>query len=104
MAEHRVVVHILGEEYPISGVTDPAHITKAADVVDSRMREAEQKSPVRGRDKLAILAAMSLASELLDKASESEQLEAELGRKLDEMLDQLDHAWPALSNKQMSGS
>jgi cell division protein ZapA len=72
--EHKVVVEIFGEEYPITGAGDPAYISKVAEVVDSRMRRVAKSTRTRGRDKVAILTAMSFASELLEK---SESLDSE---------------------------
>jgi cell division protein ZapA (FtsZ GTPase activity inhibitor) len=64
--ENKVVVHIFGEEYPITGVLDPSHISRIADYVDKKMNEASAGSRVKSRDRVAILAAMSIASELLE--------------------------------------
>lgn len=63
-AANKVVVSIYGEDYPITGVNDPAYISRIADFVDAKMREAAQSSRVVAKDKVAILAAMSIASEL----------------------------------------
>ena len=52
-AEKKVVVRIFGEEYPITGVSDPANISRIADIVDSRMREAARVSRSQARDKVA---------------------------------------------------
>ena len=65
-AENKVVVNIFGEDYPITGVTDPSYISRVADYVDTRMKEAAGDKRIRSRDRIAILAAMSLASELME--------------------------------------
>jgi len=92
MVENKVVVNIFGEEYPITGVTDPAHISKVADYVDSRMREAAQSSRVPGRDKVAILAAMSIASELIEKSERLDVAERDVDPTLDSILARLNDA------------
>lgn len=92
MVESKVVVNIFGEEYPITGVTDPAHISKVADYVDSKMKEAAQTSGVPARDKVAILAAMSIASELLEKSERLDMAEEEADSLLDNILARLDDA------------
>ena len=66
--ENKVVVHIFGEDYPFTGVNDPAHIVRVAEYVDSKMNEAARVGRIQARDKVAILAAMSIASELLEKS------------------------------------
>lgn len=97
MAANTVVVNIYGEEYPITGVTDASHISRVADFVNARMHQIAQGSKVKSRDKVAILAAMSIASELLEK---SEQLDISVGEvegNLDSLLDRLDRELSAVS-------
>lgn len=90
--ENKVMVNILGEEYPVTGVSDPSYISKVADLVDSRMRDASKSTQVSGRDKIAILAAMSIASELKDTSTQLQLVEDQLDQQLDVMLQRLDHA------------
>lgn len=87
--ENKAVVNIFGEEYPITGVTDPSHISRVADYVDTRMREAAHSSRVAGRDRVAILAAMSIASELLELREQLNQLQAQTEIQADRLLEKL---------------
>lgn len=89
--ENKVVVRILGEEYPIVGAADPAYISRVADLVDTRMQEIARQSRTQARDKIAILTAMSLASELLEQSGQVDQAGAQINR-LDGLLCQLDKA------------
>ena len=89
--ENKVVVRILGEEYPIIGVADPAHISRVADLVDTRMQEIALQSRTQARDKIAILTALSLASELLEQSGQVDKDSGQVG-KLDGLLYQLDKA------------
>lgn len=75
--ENKVVVRIFGEEYPITGSTDPAYISKVADFVDARMQDIARQSCTKTRDKVAILTALSLASELLDQSDRLNKTNAE---------------------------
>ena len=59
---NKVVVKIFGEEYPIAGSADQAYISRIADYVDSKMKETAKNSQIKSRDKVAILAAMSIAT------------------------------------------
>lgn len=86
MVENKVVVHIFGEEYPITGVTNPSHISRVAEYVDSKMKEAAQASRVQARDKVAILAAMSIASELLERSDRVGLAEQDAHSALDRVL------------------
>ena len=90
MAENKVVVNIYGEQYPITGVTDSSHISRVADLVDSRMREAAESSHLKARDKVAILASMSIASELLEKSAELNNARNEVDSVLDSLLNRLE--------------
>ena len=89
--ENKVVVRILGEEYPIIGAADPAHISRVADLVDTRMQEIALQSRTQARDKIAILTALSLASELIEQSGQVDKDGAQVG-KLDGLLYQLDKA------------
>ncbi len=86
MSENKVIVHIFGEEYPIAGVEDPAHLTRVAEYVDSKMKEASRASRVMARDKVAILAALSMASELLEKNDQITLIEKDVNETLDKVL------------------
>lgn len=90
--ENRVVVRIFGDEYPITGENDPKYISRIADLVDSRMKEVARVSRSHARDKVAILAAMSIASELYEKGSSLESFEESYQSRLDSLLGKLDKA------------
>ncbi len=90
--ENKVVVRIFGEEYPITGSDDPAYISRVADFVDSRMQELARQSRTKARDKVAILTALSLASELLEQSDKHEQAAGENSSSVDGLLAQLDDA------------
>jgi cell division protein ZapA len=90
--ENKVVVRILGEEYPITGFGDPAYISRVADFVDARMQDIARQSRTNARDKIAILTALSLASELLEQSDKLERATSDNGASLDNLLKQLDSA------------
>lgn len=90
--ENKVVVNIFGEEYPITGVSDSAYISKVADYVDSKMKEAAHGLRVSSRENVAILAAMSIASELLEKSERLNIVERDSDPILDDILTRLDKA------------
>jgi len=92
VVEKMVVVKILGEEYPIAAGGDAAYISKVADYVDSRMRQVAGRSRSQARDKVAILTAMSLASELLEKSDGMSSLEGEMASGVDGLIARLEEA------------
>jgi cell division protein ZapA (FtsZ GTPase activity inhibitor) len=92
VAENKVIVNIFGEEYPITASSDPADISRIADFVDTRMKELSKISRSKSRDKVAILTAMSLASELLEKSEDIDTLESDFSSRLDKLVNRLDEA------------
>jgi cell division protein ZapA len=90
--ENKVVVTIYGEDYPITGVEDPAYISKIAELVDSRMRDVAANSRVKSRDKVAILAALSMASELYEKAEILDSTNGRVDGRVERMITRLDEA------------
>ena len=90
--ENKVIVRIFGEEYPITGSADPAYISRIADLVDSRMQEVSKRSYTKARDKVAILAAMSLASELYEKSEQLQSASQAEDTAVDSILMKLDGA------------
>ena len=89
--DHKVVVEIFGEEYPITGAGDPTYISKIARIVDSRMRLVAKSTRTKGLDKVAILTAMSFASELEEKREELDTSQTTSSKRLDRMLSGLEH-------------
>ena len=88
--ENKVTVNIYGEEYPITGVSDPAYISRIADYVDLRMKETAKNSRVAARDKVAILAAMSIASEFYENNESKEDIQKQFSSKIDNLISRLD--------------
>jgi cell division protein ZapA len=88
--ENKVIVKIFGEEYPITGVSDPAHMFRVAEYVDSKMQEVARISRSKARDKVAILTALSIASELQEVADQLRQLEDNQNSRVDSLLSRLD--------------
>ena len=89
--EHKVTVTIYGEEYPIVGYSDPSYISKIADLVDTRMKETAKSSKIAARDKVAILSALSIASELFEKRDELGTIENDFAGKVDSLIARIDN-------------
>lgn len=92
LAEHSVIVNIFGEEYPITGFSDPAYMRRVAEFVDGRMRRVAQTSRSKARDKVAVLTALSIASELLEKSEDLGSLRHTVDNRLTDLLGRLDAA------------
>jgi len=60
-----VTVTIYGQDYTLKGDADTAYVERVAALVDQKMREISQRSDLASTSKVAILAAVNLADDLL---------------------------------------
>ena len=88
--EDKVVVRIFGEDYPIAADGNAAYISKVADFVDSRMRAVAKRSRSQAKHKVAILTAMSNASELVEKRDNLSAPQSLIASDFDRLLARLD--------------
>lgn len=65
--ESRVEVNILGDRYTIRGQADTGYIAEVARMVDTRMREIKDRNREMNKVRVAVLAAINLADELLQE-------------------------------------
>jgi cell division protein ZapA len=90
--ENKVVVKIFGEEYPITGATNSDHIVRIAEFVDARMREVAHTSRSKSREKIAILTALTLASELLEQRDQLKEFQSSQDSTVDDLLNRLNES------------
>ncbi len=89
-----VTVHILEKDYQVACKTDEREsLLKAAAELDHRMRDIRTNSSVIGMDRIAVIAALNLADELIklqqyQKRPDEEQLLVQLHQRLDKVLPQ----------------
>ena len=95
---NKVVVTIFGEEYPITGVSDPTYISQIAVYVDNKMNDIARTSRVKSRDKVAILASLSIASELHEKNEILDRGNQDCESQLDSLVARLDQALGSLGS------
>jgi cell division protein ZapA len=97
MSTKQIEVQIMGQAYRLACApeAEPA-LREAVDRVDAEMTKARDTSSVRGTDRVAVLAALSLASELLKLQKSIRHGEAfpveEIRRTMSLMNSQLDAA------------
>ena len=80
-----VHVHIFGTEYRIESEADPDHTRKVARHVDAKMREIANSLSLRSISKIAVLAAVNLADELLKEEEVGQELERSVGENADRL-------------------
>jgi len=87
----RMVVRIFNREYALKTPRSEADLLKIAKIVDSSMREIAESTSVVSTERVAVLAALNIASELIKIKEEKERLERELelrAKKLIRLIDE----------------
>lgn len=77
MASEQVTLRVYGEAYTLRTEEDPAYVEEVAGYVDARMREVAASGKVVVTARIAVLAAMHIADELLRLRREVERSRAE---------------------------
>lgn len=78
-------VEIFGATYHVRGEHDRDYLQELAAVVDRKMREVGEKVPTVDTGKIAILAALNLADELLQSNHQQEGERVEIMEKVAEL-------------------
>jgi len=97
-----VQVQIYGQNYTIRGEADQGYILGVAAYVDRKMHEITQKLPATSLSsslsKVAVLAGLNIADELMKERAQRERLEQQLNERaahLNAMLDEMLQDRPA---------
>jgi len=86
----RVDVEIFGKVYTVRGEKDPDYVRRVAEFVDRKMREIAQVTDTVSTSRIAILACLNIADELMGMLEESEELKIRLKnltRRIEDSLD-----------------
>jgi cell division protein ZapA len=79
----RVSVRIHEKDYQIACPTDErSDLLDSAELLNSRMREIRDGGKVVGLDRIAVIAALNMANELIRLRSRDGHLESEVGSRL----------------------
>ncbi len=90
-----IEVEIFGSVYHVRGEQDQQCLQRLAAVVDGKMREISRHVPVVDSGKIAILAALNLADELLQCNNQQEGERVEMMEKVEELTGLLTEALDA---------
>lgn len=82
----RVDVEIFGKVYTVQGDKDPDYVRRVAEFVDRKMREISQMTDTVSTSRIAILASLNIADELMTMVEESEELKKRM-RQLTERIE-----------------
>ena len=88
-----VTVKILEKEYQVScPVNERTDLLDAAELLNGQMREIRDSGKVVGLDRIAVMAALNMANELLQTRNRDESLESSLGKRIKSMSERIDSA------------
>jgi cell division protein ZapA len=88
-----VAVRILDKDYQVACPEDErAALLAAADHLNRRMREIRDAGKVVGLDRMAVMVALNLASELLAAQTQSVEMREDLATRLNRLRDRVDAA------------
>jgi cell division protein ZapA len=74
----RVDVEIFGKVYTVRGEKDPEYVRRVAEFVDRKMREISQVTETVSTSRIAILASLNIADELMTLLEDSEQIKSRM--------------------------
>lgn len=84
----RYIVHILGEEYTIVSDETESHVMNSAKQVDILMADIFNKIPSASTQKVAVLAALCIASDLLHAQTQRQESDS----KIETCIQKIEHA------------
>jgi len=88
-----VSIRILGKEYQVAcPVQEKADLLAAADLLNKKMQDIRDSGKVLGLDRVAVMAALNMANELLKRTDEEKQLKDIVDLRIKAMRERLDSA------------
>ena len=88
-----VSVKILDKEYQVSCKHDEVDaLTTSARYLDQQMRQIRESGKVFGLDRIAVMTALNLSNELLQKRRSEESLRRDADTRIRQLTDRLDQA------------
>lgn len=88
-----VTIRILEKEYHVAcPAEDKPALLASAELLNSKMREIRDSGKVVGLDRVAVMAALNLANDLLRAQSQGEELKSIVGLRIRAMREHLDSA------------
>ena len=95
-----ISVKILEKEYQVScPAGERMDLLDSAEILNTRMREIRDSGKVVGLDRIAVMAALNMANELLHAKARDRELEGTIGNRLKVLSDRVESVLH--SNKQL---
>ena len=92
-------VEIYGQRYSITGEAEESYVKKLAELVDSHMKHVATGLRSATPAKLAVLAAINIAHELMEAERKSRQGEADADRRMASLMESIDQQMPSMLSR-----
>jgi len=87
----QVSVRILDKEYQVAcPASERTDLLDSAEILNSKMREIRDSGRVVGLDRIAVMAALNMANDLMHAQVRDQQLEGSLSERLKSISDRVD--------------
>lgn len=90
-----IEVEIFGQRFSINGDADESYVQKLAQIVDKHMKHIAQGTKTITPHKLAVLAAINIAHELLESEKKRQQGEADVERRMVTLMQSIEEQMPS---------
>ncbi len=88
-----VTIRILEKEYQVAcPASEKTDLVASAELLNKKMREIRDSGKVVGLDRVAVMAALNMANELLKRTGDEQQLKDIVGLRVKAMTERLDAA------------
>jgi cell division protein ZapA len=90
-------VEIYGQLFSINGDAEDGYVQRLAEVVDKQMKHVAQGMKTATPHKLAVLAALNLAHQLLECERKMQQSEADMERRMLLLMESIEEQVPSIT-------
>ena len=88
-----ITIHILDKEYKIACSEEERHdLQRSADYLDTKMREIRDSGKIIGTDRIAVMAALNIAHELITQDGSTASTDASVGTRIRSIQEKIDDA------------
>ena len=89
----QVSIRILDKEYQVAcPVSERTDLLDSAEILNSKMREIRDSGRVVGLDRIAVMAALNMANDLMHARARDQALEGDFSNRLKLISDRVDNA------------
>ena len=89
----QVSIRILDKEYQVAcPAEERTDLLDSAEILNNKMREIRDSGRIVGLDRIAVMAALNMANDLIHAKVRDEKFEVDLSQRLKSMVDRVDDA------------